>query len=372
MTDRRAFLVVVAIALVLLWAVRGILAPFIISAGLAYAFSPVVTSAQGRTHWPRPALVGLGYLIVLAGFALLAVVSSGRISGELAALSAAGPDLVANALHEILGSDTLTVAGTTLTVTDIAAGIESSLAGIVETPSSAIHLAGLVVDLALQAVLVLIVTFYLLVDGPRMRTWTLDLVPPVDRPRYGSLLDRIQATLSKWLRGQLLLIGLVAVVSYVFLGPILHVPYALAIALLTGVLEVIPLVGPLIAAAIAVVAALASHDPTTAGIVAVGYFVIRQVEDQLVMPAVIGRAVHLHPVVTIFAVLAGLSVYGVLGGLLGVPVAAAANVVFNDLYAERVRTSPGEPPPPEAPASDLPPATEPAPAGPPPALDPSA
>ena len=346
MNDRRAFLVVLAIALLLLWSVRGILAPFIISAGLAYAFSPVVTSAAARTRWPRPAVVGLGYLLVIAGVAVLAVISSGRISAELAALGTAGPDLVANALRQLLGADSVTVAGTTLTVVDLADAVHKGLHGIVETPTSAIHLAGLVIDLLLQAVLVLIVTFYLLVDGPRMRGWALDLVPEIDRPRYGDLLDRIQATLAKWLRGQLLLIALIAVVSYVFLGPILHVPYALAIGLLTGFLEVIPLVGPFVAAGIAIVAALASGGATTAVIVAVGYVVIRQVEDQLVMPAVIGRAVHLHPVVTIFAVLAGLSLYGVLGGLLGVPVAAAANVVFNDVYANRVRPIPAPAPAP--------------------------
>jgi predicted PurR-regulated permease PerM len=66
--------------------------------------------------------------------------------------------------------------------------------------------------------------------------------------------------------------------------------------------------------------------------VIVFYLVLRQVEDQVVMPVVIGRAVHLHPVVTIFAVLVGLSLYGILGGLLGVPLAAAVNVVFRELY----------------------------------------
>jgi hypothetical protein len=64
------------------------------------------------------------------------------------------------------------------------------------------------------------------------------------------------------------------------------------------------------------------------------YLIVRQVEDQIVMPVVIGRAVHLHPVVTIFAVLVGLSAFGVLGGLLGVPVAAALNVTLHELYPE--------------------------------------
>ncbi len=337
MSDRRAFIVVVAIVLLVLWAVRGILAPFIVSAGLAYAFAPLVSSAQARLGWPRAVLIGLGYLLVIVAVAALLIVGEGKLGQELTALSAAGPDLVANALRQLLGADTVTFAGTTLAVTDIAAAVHNVIDGIVATPTSALHIAALVVDLLLQAVLVLIVTFYLLNDSPRLRGWSLDLVPAADRTRYGDLLDRIQATLSKWLRGQILLVGLVSVVSYVFLGPVLHVHYALAIGLLTGILEVIPLVGPLIAAAIAMVAALASGGTTTAIVVGVGYFVIRQLEDQVVMPAVIGRAVHLHPVVTIFAVLGGLSLYGALGGILGVPVAAAANVVFTDVYASRVR-----------------------------------
>src|SRR5262249_34553857 len=147
--------------------------------------------------------------------------------------------LVANALRELLKADTITVAGSTIAVTDIAAAVHSAIDNVVETPTSAIHIAELVVDLLLQAVLVLIVTFYLLNDAPRLRGWALDLVPEVDRARYGGLLDRIQATLGKWLRGQLLLIALVSVASYVFLGPILHVHYALAIGVLTGILEVI-------------------------------------------------------------------------------------------------------------------------------------
>jgi len=132
----------------------------------------------------------------------------------------------------------------------------------------------------------------------------------------------------------LLLIVLVAVVIYVVLGPLLHVPYALALGILSGVLEIIPLVGPLIAAAFAGTVTFAAHGTNTTIVVLVVYLVVRQVEDQVVMPLVIGRAVHLHPVITIFAVLVGLSTWGVLGGLLGVPVAAAINVTLHELYPE--------------------------------------
>ncbi len=124
---------------------------------------------------------------------------------------------------------------------------------------------------------------------------------------------------------------------YVVIGPILHLPYALAIAALTGILEIIPLVGPLIATAIAGTDAFAHGGAGLALAVVAFYFVVRQVEDQVVMPVVVGRAVHLHPVVTIFAVLVGLSTYGVLGGLLGVPIAAAVNVIFRELGEPEAR-----------------------------------
>jgi predicted PurR-regulated permease PerM len=132
----------------------------------------------------------------------------------------------------------------------------------------------------------------------------------------------------------LLLIVLVSVVIYVVLGPILHVPFALVLAILSGVLEIIPLVGPIIAAALAGTVSFATRGTDTMVVVLVVYLVVRQVEDQVVMPLVIGRAVHLHPVITIFAVLVGLSTWGVLGGLLGVPVAAAINVTLHELYPE--------------------------------------
>jgi predicted PurR-regulated permease PerM len=130
------------------------------------------------------------------------------------------------------------------------------------------------------------------------------------------------------------LIALVAAVLYIVLGPILHVRYALLLAILSGVLEIIPLVGPIVAATLAVIVAFGERGTNVALIVLAVYFVLRQVEDQVIMPVVIGRAVHLHPVVTIFAVLVGLSVFGVLGGLLGVPVAAALNVTLHELYPE--------------------------------------
>jgi predicted PurR-regulated permease PerM len=330
--NRGRFVWLLVAAAVLLWISRDVLGPFVVAAVIAYAFSPLVTAAARRTGWPRPVVVGIGYGIAVLVIAVLVWLLAGRIAREIALLAASGPDSLATLLRQVVGRDTIVVAGQTIAVADIAREIQGRIGGLLATPGDAAHLAGQLGSFALEAILTLIVTFYFLVDGQMLRDRSIGLMPVRHRARTVELLARIHDVLGKWLRGQIALIALVAAVVYIALGPILHLPYAVGIAIVTGVLEIIPLIGPLIATAIAGVDAFARGGPQLAAIVVAIYFVLRQVEDQVVMPIVIGRAVHLHPVVTIFAVLVGLSVYGVLGGLLGVPIAAAINVVVRELY----------------------------------------
>ncbi len=322
---------VVAVA-VLLWLARDVLGPFVIAGVLAYAFSPIVTATQRRTGWRRVAVVGLGYVIALTAAGIVLFLVAGRAINELQLLAASNADSLASVLRQILGSDTVTIGGTTITVDSLAQEIQNALSKFVGSPSSALEVARQVGDVALNVALVIIVTFYLLVDGHGFIDRALSIVPEQRRERMVDLLNRIHVVLGRWLRGELALIGLVAVVVYLILGPILGLRYALAIAVLTGFLEIIPFIGPVIAAAIAAADAFVTGGVGLAVVVIVIYVVLRVVEDQVVTPLVIGRVVHLHPVVTIFAVLVGLSAFGILGGLLGVPAAAAVNVVFNELY----------------------------------------
>jgi predicted PurR-regulated permease PerM len=331
-TNRGPFVGLLIAAVVLLWLARDVLGPFVIAAVAAYAFSPLVVAGQRRTGWSRVAVVGVGYAVAVAIIALLVYLLAGRVAHEINMLAASGPESLATLLRSFVGSDTIDIGGQHIAVADIAREIQARISGLISSPGDAAHLASQAGQIGLEAILALIVTFYFLVDGPMLRDRAIQLLPAEHVSRTTILMDRIHDVLGKWLRGQVFLVVLVSAVVYVALGPILHLPYALGIAILTGILEIIPLIGPLIATAIAATDAFARGGGQVAAVVVVVYFVIRQVEDQIVMPVVIGRAVHLHPVVTIFAVLVGLSVYGVLGGLLGVPVAAAINVVFRELY----------------------------------------
>jgi predicted PurR-regulated permease PerM len=325
-----ALLVVVGF---IVWLARGVLGPFVVAAVLAYAFAPVVSAAEERTRLPRVAVIGLGYVLFLLAVGVVAFLAAERAGSELNDLTSGQQDIVYGALHKLFG-DTLVIAGTAYSVKDISRQLHDAILGLVSSPNDAVHLAERAVDVALQAILTLIVTFYFLLDGRRFGQFALRFLEPEHQASARHIAGRVHVVLGRWLRGQLFLIALVAAVLYVVLGPILHVPFALALSLLSGVLEIIPLVGPIVAAALAATVAFSTKGSDTTIVVLILYVVVRQIEDQIVMPIVIGRAVHLHPVITIFAVLVGLSAWGILGGLLAVPVAAALNVTLHELYPE--------------------------------------
>jgi predicted PurR-regulated permease PerM len=342
-SDQTVRLVVLAAAVVLLlWLARDIIGPFIVAGILAYAFSPVVSGVQSRTGLPRAVIIGFGYVVVLAILGGLGFIAAERLNRELTALSSGGHDVIGSGMHKLFG-DTVVVLGNTFSVADLSRQIREGLVGLVNSPSSAVQVAERAVNLGLQVVLCLIITFYFLLDGGRFGRFALRFLDREQRADSLRLGHRIHVVLGRWLRGQLLLIALVAAVIYAILGPILHIPYALTLAVLSGFLEIIPLVGPLIAAFLAGTVAFSSHGIDTTIVVLAAYIVVRQIEDQIIMPVVIGRAVHLHPVITIFAVLVGLSTWGILGGLLGVPVAAALNVTLHELYPEETGGHTDEP-----------------------------
>ncbi len=321
------------LAAIVLYLTRGIITPFVIAAVLAYIFTPVVDSLTERLKLPRFLAILLLYVVVFGGLGLAAYVISGKLSAEVSGLSKQGPDMIANAVDRFTGGGDIALFGTTIHPAQIANGIRNSLNDFLQTPSGALEIGKSLAEGFLNLILLLLVLFYLLLDWHDVDHALLRFVPADRRAHFSDLGGRIHNILGFYLRGQLLLIVLISVVMFVILE-FIGLQFALPIAILSGVLEIIPLVGPALAAAIAAVVALASPNLGVNGAIwiLIIYFVVRQLEDQLVMPIVVGRAVHLHPVITTFAVLAGGAIAGILGTLLAVPLTAAANVVIRQAY----------------------------------------
>jgi len=198
---------------------------------------------------------------------------------------------------------------------------------------------------AIELLIYLISSFYLIVYGDRFVQSIRGLLSRRYHREFDRLIAEINTTLGAYIRGQLVLVVIMSVASYVVLR-VLDVDYALSLAIATGFLELIPLIGPWTAAAAAVTIALFQETtpfgwshPTLA--LALLYFALRQMEDTFVIPVVIGRIVHLHPLLVIFALVVATSLGGILGLILAVPIAAVLKILvaffFAKLTAREVR-----------------------------------
>jgi predicted PurR-regulated permease PerM len=332
------------LAAIVFWFARPVIAPFLVAALIAYAFDPLVDAVQTRTGRSRYVVVFVAVGISVAILVLVAALAAGPAIREAQLLIASGPAAIETALRQILGSDSVTVGDRTITVEELAAQAQAAISKLLQTPEGALRVAEQILHSTLDIVLTIIVTFYLLLDGDRFAGTALRFLQPADRSQMARVGGRIHVVLGHWLRGQLVLIAFVAIVVWFVLGPIMGIPHSTALGILTGVLEIIPLVGPLVAGLVVAIVALSAGGIGLAVVAVVFLFVLRQIEDAVVMPLVVGRAVHLHPLVALFAVVVGTTAFGVLGTFLAVPVAAAVNVALHEFFPEELGASPGMPP----------------------------
>ena len=324
----------------LFWFARPVMLPFVVGAIVAYAFSPAIDSLQARTGRSRLLVVIAAYAVGLLALAALAIAFAGPVSREASLLIRSGPDALTTAIHQILGSGSITVGDRTFTAEEIALQAQTAIDAFLQTPEGALLAAQQLLHGLLDIVLTLIVTFFLLLDGERFGNTALRFIDPNDRPRVQQIAARTHGVVGQWIRGQMILVVFVSIVVTIVLGPILHLPNAAALGVMTGVLEVITFIGPLIAGTVVGIVALSTGGPTLAITAVVFLFVLRQIEDIVVMPAVLGRAVHLHPLVALFAVVVGSTAFGVVGTFLGLPVAAAISVAMHELYPEELGALP--------------------------------
>ncbi len=190
---------------------------------------------------------------------------------------------------------------------------------------------------ALALVAVPFLTFFMLLDGRRWVDGVLDVMPPSARPRWERVFDGINRTVGGYVTGNLLislLAGTVAAVTLIVAG----VPYALPLAVIVAILDLVPLVGATAALVVCGVAAL-SEGVVQAVIVVVVLLVYQQLENHVLLPVVYGRTVDLSPLGVLVALLIGAEIAGVLGALAAIPVAGSISVVASELVRWRREAS---------------------------------
>jgi predicted PurR-regulated permease PerM len=212
-----------------------------------------------------------------------------------------------------------------------------------------------------QLVTVLTMTFFLLLDGRRLVAWGMGLVEPRRRERLQAVGAGIYRSVSGYVAGALTISTINGFLSYVVMT-ILGVPFAVPLAVLMAFLGLIPLIGATIGAVIIGVVTAFNDFPADTIVWVVYAVLYQQAENNILQPAVYRRAVNVHPLIVIIAILIGASLLGVLGALVAIPVAATVQIIVRDLWEHRrtpaeelLDLPPGvedEPPPEPEPAAE--------------------
>jgi predicted PurR-regulated permease PerM len=174
----------------------------------------------------------------------------------------------------------------------------------------------------------IVVSLYMILDRQKVEHFATSFFA-AHQEKAQTILRRVENKLGAWLRGQIVLSLLIGASVYIGLT-LLGIPYALPLAIITGILEIVPMIGPIISAIPAVIIAF-TISPVDALIVIGLYIVIQQLEGHLVVPQVMKRAVGLNPLLVILAISIGGRLLGIGGALLAVPIAVVFQIIAEEV-----------------------------------------
>ncbi len=316
--------VFVVLALAFIWVIREIIAVFLLAVILAAALDPLADYFHKRKV-PRAASVFVVYAVVLGLLALIvfsifpAVSEQAQILGQnipqyTTALEAQYPFL-----HGLLADVTS----------------QQLLQGLFGGGESGAVVGGTIgfFNGVFAFVTVLVVSFYLVVaDQKGMKELIRPLVPVQYHERAMLLVSRIQKKMGLWVLGQLILSVSIFVLTYIGLR-ILGIQYALVLALLAGMFEIVPYMGPILSAVPAFLFALVQSPALALGVVVL-YIIVQKIEGYALVPKVMHKTVGVSPLVVLLALLIGFKLAGIIGLLLAVPLASAAMVVIQEFTTQ--------------------------------------
>lgn len=322
--------ILIVLFFILLYLVRNVLYILLFAVIIAAAVNPFGNWLD-RKRIPRLLGILLLYLtvFVLVVFVLTLVIPF--VSQEVGQLTEDLPRFIAKitaSLEAIKGES-----GTFNIINQLQGLLDSFSQFLQESSQSAV---GLIINIfggVISFFGIIVISFYLSVMRGGIDTFLRSVVPDKYESYTLDLWHRSEKKLGRWFQAQLLLSLIVGLMTFVGLS-ILNIKFALVLAVLIMVLELVPNVGPVLAAIPAV--ALAFFQSTGLGLwVIILYIIIQQVENHLLTPLVLGRTLGINPVVVIISLLVGFNLAGILGMILAVPVATVVVEWFNDIAQKK-------------------------------------
>jgi predicted PurR-regulated permease PerM len=328
-----AFIVLIAAAGTFLYLIRVILLPFVFAGVVAYVCTPLIDCAARKMPFPRWTLALLVLLFLMAVGALVSYLGFPPLAREITRLGAHFQGSVQELASRLIGEGGFVLFGQPITPSAIAHDVSAALNDWFNQSGKVLTLMAWSFVAAFGFILTLVLLGYFLIDGPRVAAGLFWLVPPRRRDLVLRIYRRLDPMLWRYFVGVALIVLYASSAAYLGLGLVLGLRHALILALLTGLLEIIPVVGP---AASAIIAGLVAVQQATSTWNIVAYIIyaaaLRISIDQFFGPIVLGRAAYVRPVVVIFCFIAGGLLFGVVGVILAVPVALAIKITLGELY----------------------------------------
>jgi predicted PurR-regulated permease PerM len=318
-------ILVVLLALWLLFLIRDILAIVFLAIIIAAALSPIVDKMAKRgVH--RAITIFISYILIIALFGAIIYFVLPPVIGQIRQLAEQLPNYFSHFTTFIerlreFGVQANLIDGSQANLTSLSDFLNQLTSEIFNTTRG--FIGGFVGLLT-----ILVLTLYLLLDEGGIKKFLTALIPLKQKGQIVNISHKVGLGLGAWLRGQIVLAIAVGIVVYLGLF-LLGVPYALTLALLAGVLEIIPIIGPIISAIPAILIAL-TISPTMALIVTVFYILVQELENKLLVPKVMQLSVGLHPVTIIIVLLIGAKLMGILGILLAVPITTMIYIILKE------------------------------------------
>lgn len=346
------WLVIIGSLLALVWIVyrfSQIISPLAIAVILAYVLNPPVKFLTTRAKLSRTLAVVSVYLALVVILSLVLVSFVPSLIQQVTNINVDFQNIVEGISRFF--EQPLFALGFYIDLRDVYQEVSGTLENIVSPLAS--RTVSFLIDLAsglAWLIFVLIVSFYLLKDGDKLGRSLNELVPAEYQEEIHRLVGEINVTWSAFFRSQLVLCAVIGTLVGVTMA-VVGVRNALILGIIAGLLEIIPNIGPTIAAIPAVLIAYfqgSNHLPLSNGwfalLVISLYVVIQQLENNFLVPRIIGRSLKLHPLVVIVGAIAGATLAGILGIFLAAPTLASLRIVGNYVYCRLLDLEPfGEP-----------------------------
>jgi predicted PurR-regulated permease PerM len=326
-------ILLVAGAVAIAWAltsIANVLLVIFVSFFSVAVLSPVVSAMERRLGWSRGWCSTVLVLAIVLVIGVVALILVQAISGSVRGFSDDLPQIVDKAKHSNLGSFINRGSDSLETLrkhaSEIANGVGKVSGGVAHVGASAFGAVAL-------AFSVVFLTLFGLVDEPRWRDWIGSLLYRDKRERYLRVTDRIIHTTSRYMLGNLA-ISVICGTVYGVTALVLDLPYPLALAVIAGILDLIPSVGATIAGIIIGIAAL-SVSLEALIVFLIVMVVYQQIENYILQPTIIGKAAQLSGFAVLASILAFGALFGLIGAIIAVPIAAGLQIVAEELTAGR-------------------------------------